>query len=64
MTSPLHHYLDQLSNDDCRKMLRIAVDRLIECEEWNYREHDADRKYGCNERVYWCGSGDDVLEDD
>jgi hypothetical protein len=54
--------LDRMSQEDRRRLLEIALDRLLETEEIGFRiDGDEQQKDGDDECFYWKSNGEDLL---
>jgi hypothetical protein len=54
--------LDRMSQEDRRRLLEIALDRLLETEEIGFRmDGDELQKDGDDECFYWKSNGEDLL---
>ncbi len=51
-------YVKSLPPAQQTKMLLVAIERLMECEEVSYRKEN--KEEGSKECIYWDGSGEDI----
>ena len=52
-------YVNSLTSDERYKILCVAIERLLEIEEFSFIQEDED----CEECLIWPGSGENILKD-